>query len=73
MPVESVPRSAEVRDVRYVLPEIVNCVVDAPPLRKVVPVNVEEACEMMPLPNVWRAFQFRASVVFGMVVEAVIQ
>ena len=59
-PFWSVERSLEVRPVRYVVPLFVRLVVEAPPFKKVVPVKVEEACEMMPRLKVWRADQVYA-------------
>src|SRR3989344_6114521 len=55
-------------------PEMVRAVVEAPPFAEKRPlVMVEEALEMKPEVKVWSASQFVASVVLGMVVEAVIQ
>ena len=45
------------------VPEIERLVVDAPPFKKVVPVNVEDACEMRPLWKVLSALQMLVVVV----------
>ena len=47
-PVESTPRSAEGRLVKYSFPETVRAVVEAPPVKKVGAEKVEEAVERMP-------------------------
>ena len=58
-PVLSVPRSALVSAVKYVFPVLVKSVVEAF-ASCVKPVKVEEACEIRPDWNVWRALQMFA-------------
>jgi hypothetical protein len=60
LPLLSTPRSALASEVSQVGPELVNCVVLAPPFKNVVPVKVEELCEMRPLPKVCSAVQMLA-------------